>query len=212
MNKIEFKKHTFWPDIKNMDKMLKNGENNYEFIGFCFEISMIKENKTTNAYFAGYLFLDFFEEDRKISFDIPQVENDSNEFFLYRIENKKSQPIKAIYFENSKQKVKMKPEVTSITYDPSSSYNDLINQFIKKDMTNTFDDVTKFLSQHNISYEKDEVETYFKDCKNGAKNFFADKLLPQSIIDKYNEISSILLYEKMDTNLAQSPVKKAPKI
>lgn len=212
MNKIEFKKYTHWPNIKAMDKMLENNESNYEYIGFCFEISMMQENKVTNAYFAGYLFIDFHSQDRKVSFDIPQIENDSNNFFLYRIDNLKNKVKKEVRFEDGQEIVKMQPDLTSINYDPSASYNKLTKQFIEKDMKDKFDEVTNFLDTHSISYEKKEVDEYRKEFLEGAKKFFSDKLLPDSIINKYSEVNSILLYEKMNTNLAESPIKKAHKI
>lgn len=212
MNKIEFKKYTHWPNIKSMNKMLENDESNYEYIGFCFEISMLQENKTTNAYFAGYLFLDFHEKTRKICFDIPNAEDDSNNFFLYRIDHLKNKVKKEIVFENGCEIVIMKPETTSTIYDISASYNKLTRQFIEKDMKDKFDEVRIFLDTHSISYEKQEVDKYCKEFLDGAKKFFSDKLLPDSIINKYSEVNSLLLYEKMNANLAESPIKKARKI
>ena len=211
MNKIEFKKYTHWPNIKAMDKMLENDEINYNYIAFCFELCMTKENKVTNAYFAGYLFIDFHSQDRKVSFDIPQIENDSNNFFLYRIDNKSTSK-KEVRFEDGKERVKMKPETTSTVYDSSASYHELTKQFIEKDMKEKFDEVTNFLDIHSISYEKKEVDKYRKEFLEGAKKFFSDKLLPDSIINKYSEVGSLLLYEKMSNSLAESTIKKTRKI
>lgn len=213
MNQIEFKKYTYFPNIQKMDADREKGLDNYDYIAFCFELAMTKENKRTNAYFAGYLFLDFHEKYRNVSFDIPNIENDSNNCFLYRIDNKKDKIKKEIGFENGREIVSMKLEPTSTTYDPSKSYSELTQQFIDKDMKDKFAEAIKFLDIHTISYEKEKIDTYRKEFLQGAKKFFADKILKEhSIISTYSEVSSLILYEKMNASLSESPVKKAHKI
>lgn len=217
MNQIEFKKYTFWPNMKKMDKLHEEGGSTFEFLGFCFELSMTKEDKTTNAYFASYFLVDYHEGEKNISFGIPQIEEDSGNFFLYRIKEEKTSDKKTIAFENnnSGSKVNMKSQSVITNFDINYEYSKLIETFIEQDMKPHILKVKEFFHTHDISYDKNEVDEFVIEMITGATNFFNDKFkkdLKKSIADIFSQTSSAIMYEKMNNEFSQSPRKKALKI
>lgn len=211
MNQIEFKKYAFWPNIKKMDKMFSDGLSNYELLGFCFEVSITKEQKLTNAYFTGHFFIDFDGKNRTVNFDIPSVENETGNLFLYHIKNEKKSNKKVVAFENGKEKVTMKSEPVKTVFNSHLTYNNLINSFIECDIKPHIESIKKFFDINKIDYNQKEFDTHIQEIIQEVEKFFSGKL-NISIEDKFYEVVSILTYEKMNNELNQKEKKKTLKI
>jgi len=210
MNSIEFKKYTFWPDIKKMNRMLQD---NYDFIGFCFELSTIDEQqKNCNVYFAGYFFLDFHDDEKNISFEIANIENQTGDHFVFGQNTQKSSHKKSILFENGCSKVNMKLEPSLTTLDTNLDFNAMMQSFINKDIQPHFNLVKQFLQDHGITYEKDRFDECAQGFCLGAQTFFSDTTLPSEVVSSFERISIALEAKKLDAQIAESDLKKHYKI
>lgn len=198
--KIEFRKYSYWPDIEKLSQIEMMDD-----ICLCFEIAVTDGGKKEHLiYTAGYVLIDNYDNQINISFDIPQCEEDTNSFYLFRQENsliKKNVTKKTIRIENNTTPLQVKRDFNLKCDTKNKNVKDLnllISNFLISDILPDIQKIKPFLINHKINFDEKELNEFILEYSSAMVNFFSEQKLTEVLGTKYNEIKSKIILDHLE--------------
>lgn len=206
---IELRKYSRWPDMKKLsqEEMMDN-------ICLSFEIAITDGSKKEHVIYAsGHVLIDNYENQMNVSFDIPQCENDTNSFYLFREEKntiKKNISKKIIEIENNTTSISLKRDFNLVCSKENKNIknlNSLISHFLIEDILPDIQKIKPFLKEHKINFDEEEFNDFILEYSSAMVGFFSEQKLTEILKDKYYEINSKIVFENLSDEIKNNDNK-----
>lgn len=208
---IELRKYTSWPDMAKF-----NEEDQIDNIVIAFELAFSDGNKKELILYAvGHLLLDRYDGINNLSFNIPSRENDTDSFYFFGQEDKKSNPKlkkKTFYIENKTSSINLNKVSVLTSKDDTNGFKDLLTQFLEKDIFPEIKKISPFLDQHRITYDDKELKGFLNKYTSAMVGYFSEQNLTNLLGSKYKAVDSTLMCESLENEIPTKKHKKALKI
>lgn len=208
---IELRKYNYFPNMEQ----LREAES-FDYICLAFEISTNENGKKENLIQAvGYLLIDHYNNEVKVSFEIPSHENDTDSWFFFRQEDQKiKSKLKERKFslENNSQGLTLKRKEVVSSLEEAKGITSFIGDFLEKDLLPDIQSIKPFLKNNNIDFDNIELEKFFKEYLTAMVEHFSEKKLSELLGERYKKIDSTLMHNMMERTMDLKENNKKPKI